>query len=501
MAVSEKKWGVILRYIQLISNVAVKFIYTPFLLRALGQNEYGLFSLTMSIVGYLAILDLGFGSTVTRFTVKYKSEGDKMKLYSLYSTLSVIYIIIGLLAMLICFLLSISADNLYGNTMSATEVYKLRLMILLCGVNLLFTFPLQISASVLVAYERFIIKNGVTLIFTFLQPTVMIALLYLIHMKSVGAIVVVTSCNLLTYLIYYIYAVRKLDFKFSIKMFEPAMLKGLLTFSVWMFLMMLFEQLQYNSGQFIIGMFQGADVVAVWGITMIFVLNYRSISTAITNVFLPSFMAYSFENNDGKIESSVYKMTRIQALALIFIIINFALFGKVFIHIWAGSEYAKAFPCALLIMLAMTPALLLEFCYLYQLAANKLMYKIVTSFSSFMIAFVVVYLYREIDLDSYALLMTISLLLGQVACVLFFIHKYMAIKMRFVVQEIFHVWWAPLFISVGYYLLSYNFFQINSLVSFIAHGIAFNTALIVLIWRFSLNENERCLMLRKKSYK
>ena len=206
MAVSEKKWGVILRYIQLISNVAVKFIYTPFLLRALGQNEYGLFSLTMSIVGYLAILDLGFGSTVTRFTVKYKSEGDKMKLYGLYSTLSVIYIIIGLLAMLICFLLSISADNLYGNTMSATEVYKLRLMILLCGVNLLFTFPLQISASVLVAYERFIVKNGVTLIFTFLQPTVMIALLYLIHMKSVGAIVVVTSCNLLTYLIYYIHA-------------------------------------------------------------------------------------------------------------------------------------------------------------------------------------------------------------------------------------------------------------------------------------------------------
>ena len=84
MPAQQKKWGVILRYIQMISNVVIKFVYTPFLLRALGQNEYGLFSLTMSIVGYLAILDLGFGSTVTRFTVKYRSEGDNQKLYQLY---------------------------------------------------------------------------------------------------------------------------------------------------------------------------------------------------------------------------------------------------------------------------------------------------------------------------------------------------------------------------------------------------------------------------------
>lgn len=497
MAAQEKKWGVILRYIQMISNVVIKFVYTPFLLRALGQNEYGLFSLTMSIVGYLAILDLGFGSTVTRFTVKYRSEGDAKKLYQLYSTLSIIYILIGLLAMLICAGLSISAEGLFGRTMSDVEVGKLRLMILLCGVNLMFTFPLQIAGSVLVAYEKFIVKNGVTLLFTFVQPIVMVALLYLVNMKSVGAIVVVTACNLLTYFIYYIYAVRKLDFKFSLKMFEPQMIKGLLTFSVWMFLVMLFEQVQYNSGQFIIGLFQGADIVAIWGIAMIFILNYRSISTAITNVFVPSFMSLSFSDDNDGIERAVYRMTHVQSLALTFILANFILFGQVFIHLWAGGEYDSAYPCALIVMLSMTPALILEFCYLYQLASNQLLYKVVTSFVSYIVAFVIIYLMKGIDLQSYALVMAISLLVGQVVLVYVFVRKYMTISLWELTKLVIRVCWLPVLLSIVYYMVMRLWIPVEGFKMLLVHAIVFNMLLIISMWYVSLNPEDRKMILRR----
>ena len=497
MSAQQKKWGVILRYIQMISNVVIKFVYTPFLLRALGQNEYGLFSLTMSIVGYLAILDLGFGSTVTRFTVKYRSEGDEQKLRKMYSTLSVIYILIGLLAMLICFLLSISADNLFGRTMTDVEVGKLKIMILLCGVNLLFTFPLQIAGSVLVAYEKFIVKNGVTLLFTFVQPIVMVVLLYLVNMKSVGAIVVVTSCNLLTYLIYYLYPVKRLDFKFSFRLFEPKMIKGLLSFSVWMFLVMLFEQLQYNSGQFIIGLFQGADIVAIWGIAMIFILNYRSISTAITNVFVPSFMSLSFENNNEGIENTVYRMTHVQALALVLILTNFILFGKAFIHLWAGGEYDDAFPCALIVMLSMTPALILEFCYLYQLSSNQLLYKVATSFASFIATFVVIYFARGINLYSYAWVMAISLLIGQVLFVYWFVRKHMRVRITELAKRIIKVCWLPVVLTLFYYFVLTTRFPIDGYKALIIHAIVFNIVLLISMWFVSLTDTDRKMVLRR----
>ena len=39
----------------------IQLLYTPLLIRKLGQGEYGLYSLVYSIIGYLTILDLGFG--------------------------------------------------------------------------------------------------------------------------------------------------------------------------------------------------------------------------------------------------------------------------------------------------------------------------------------------------------------------------------------------------------------------------------------------------------
>ncbi|MFD1910468.1 hypothetical protein ACFSQ7_50625 [Paenibacillus rhizoplanae] len=42
----------------------------------LGKSEYGLFALVNSIIAYIVLLDLGFGSAVIRFNAKYISEND-----------------------------------------------------------------------------------------------------------------------------------------------------------------------------------------------------------------------------------------------------------------------------------------------------------------------------------------------------------------------------------------------------------------------------------------
>lgn len=480
MQLTQKKGGVILSYVQMVSNVLVKFIYTPFLLRALGQNEYGLFSLVMSIVGYLAVLELGFGSTVTRYTVKYNTEGDKESLSKLYGTLSVVYILMGVTALIICCVLSYFSPQLFAATMTGEETTKLRLMIFLCGINLLFTFPLQISASVLVAYERFIFKNGINLIRTFLQPIVLLLLLYLVNIKSVGAIFIVTLFNLLTYLAYYIYSVRKLDFKFSLKNFEPKMIRGLLTFSVWMFCIILFEQLQYNSGQFIIGLFQGTDVIAVWGIAMIFILNYRSLSTAITNVFLPTYLSDTFKNNDDSIAETTYKMTRLQAYVLLAILANFILFGQVFIDIWAGEAYHDAYTAALIVMIPMTIALLLDFCYLIQIATNKLKFRIVTLFSGFIISFLVVYLTKGITLISYAYVIAGSMILGQIISVVYYIIKHVDISLKRLVKDLSIILLPLAFLTTVGYLVLQRMDQTIALL--IVMVLVFNTLLVGCYW-------------------
>lgn len=499
MNISEKKGGVLLSYIQMVSNVLLKFIYTPFLLHALGQNEYGLYSLVMSIVGYLSILDLGFGGTVTRYTIKYKEAGDKEGLYKLYSTLSVFYILIGLVALAICIVLSICTQSLFGDTMTTTEVSKLRIMILLVGFNLLFSFPLQISTSVVVAYEKFIFKNGLYLLRTFLQPIVMVLLLYLVNMKSVGAIVVVTLFNLGTYLWYYIYSIRKLDFKFSFSKFDKQLVKPLLSFSVWMFLAMVFEQLQYNSGQFILGLFQGTDVIAVWGIAMIFILNYRAISTAISNVYMPSLVTLSFNDDVVNIRKTVNTMVRLQSAVLMFILVNFILFGKQFILLWAGEEYVDAYICSVIVMIPMTISSSLEFCYLLQMAQNKMLYRTITTFGALLIVFFYIYITIDITLISFAYFMAGSIVLGLVLLVFIYIPR-LRISPFAVIKNLFRVCCPPVALLLLFAILMnwMNFFD-KGIVGLIIGMLVFNVFLIIEMWFLSFTKEDRISFLNRKN--
>ena len=64
--IDQLKTGAILSYILLGLSSFISILYTPIMLRLLGQSEYGLFSLANSIIGYLGILDFGLSNAVVR---------------------------------------------------------------------------------------------------------------------------------------------------------------------------------------------------------------------------------------------------------------------------------------------------------------------------------------------------------------------------------------------------------------------------------------------------
>ena len=76
MKVSEKKAGVILSYTGQIVKILVNLLYTPIMLRLLGQSEYGLYQLVYSVVSYLSLLSLGFGSSYMRYYSQFKAKND-----------------------------------------------------------------------------------------------------------------------------------------------------------------------------------------------------------------------------------------------------------------------------------------------------------------------------------------------------------------------------------------------------------------------------------------
>ena len=73
---SQRKYGAMLSYLNIIIKNLINFIYTPLLLRLAGQNEYGLFQMTNSVAMSLSLLSMGFSSAYVKFYMTYKVNKD-----------------------------------------------------------------------------------------------------------------------------------------------------------------------------------------------------------------------------------------------------------------------------------------------------------------------------------------------------------------------------------------------------------------------------------------
>lgn len=92
MVINQRKAGVLLSYAGELVKILVSLVYTPIMLRLLGQSEYGLYQLVYSVVSYLSLLSLGFGSSYLRFYSKYKAQNDEAgvaKLNGMFMIISV----------------------------------------------------------------------------------------------------------------------------------------------------------------------------------------------------------------------------------------------------------------------------------------------------------------------------------------------------------------------------------------------------------------------------
>ena len=200
MIKNQRKIGAILSYVVIALNMVVGLAYTPFLIRSLGQSEYGLYSIVYTVISYLTVMDMGFGNSIIIYTARYINQGDKEKQDKLHGMFFLIYCVIGVIATIIGIILFFNVDTLFGNTMTIEELSKARVMMLILTFNLAITFPLSIFGNIMVAHEKFVLGKSVKILQILLQPMMMIPLL-LLGYKAIAMVIVVTITNIICLLL------------------------------------------------------------------------------------------------------------------------------------------------------------------------------------------------------------------------------------------------------------------------------------------------------------
>ena len=354
MSIHQIKAGTLLSYVSLAVYNVIGLLYTPFMLRMLGQSEYGLYSLSASIVAYLAVLDLGFGSAIVRYTAKFKAESKQDELRALWGMFFTLYLIIGLVSLLAGILLCSKLGSLFSSSMSQPEVARTRVILILLVSNLSITFPLSVFGSIITANERFVFQKMSIIVRSILTPCLAVPLL-LLGYKALGMVVVITAINVAGLLFDMWYCLVRLRVRFVLGAFNCQLVKEITGYSLFVFLGIVVDRFYWSSGQFILGVVAGTAAVSVYSIGIQMLLYYLGFSMAISGLFLPKVSAMVVNEVSSQEVSDLFvRVGRIQYLIMSLLLSGFVLYGKQFITLWAGPEYSDAYIISLLIMIPLT---------------------------------------------------------------------------------------------------------------------------------------------------
>lgn len=494
MKINQLKTGVLLSYLVIFLNTTIGLIYTPYMLRMLGKSEYGLYALVISVIGYITILDLGFGNAIVRYTAKYRAEGKLEDQYSMFGLFLLLYSIIGVIAFSIGIYFYYNVEFLFGTTMTIEELNKSGIMILIMVFNLSISFPFSIFGAIITAYEQFVFQKSIQIIRIILNTLVMVLILEAGY-KAIGMVVVVSIFNLLTLFTNYLYCKFKLRIKILFKKVDTSFLKEVSIYSFYIFLAVIMDKVYWNSGQFILGSVIGTAAIAVFAVAIQLKGIYMNFSTAIVGLFLPKITTMVTQNNSKSKVSDVFiKTGRLQFIIMSFILTGFILFGKKFIIYWAGEDYQDAYYMALLFITTLTVPLIQNLGITILQARNQMKFRsIMFFFISILSLLLQVPLAKEYGGIGVAVAICISIFLGQIITMNIYYHIKQKINILKFWKEIFKMALVP--IAVGFFIYFIEtIFPINTWYEYFTFIFIFIFLYTPCFWFFSLNNYEKKLL-------
>lgn len=335
-------------------TVIIALLYTPFMIRILGQSEFGLYSVIGSLAAYFSVMDMGLGNALVRFTARNRAVGDNNIEAKLNGLFLLLYSLIGIATVIVGIVVYNNIDTLFGSKFSDSELMKAKVMVIILIINFSLSFPLSIFTSIIRAYEHFVLDKVVSLIRIVLSPILILPIIYF-GFGAISMVVVTTVVNISCLIFNATYCLKKLKIKFHFGTIDRSLLKEILGYSFFVFLAVIVDQINWQTDQIILGAVLGTVPVAVYAIAMQFIKLYIQFSTSISGLFLPKVSMMVAKNaSDEELSSLMIKFGRIQYIIVTFILSGFALFGYPFINFWAGDGYRNAYYIVLIIMVPLT---------------------------------------------------------------------------------------------------------------------------------------------------
>ncbi len=321
------------RLLENIIMVAISLLLTPFFINTLGNNDYGLWLLTLSILGWFNVIDLGFPAAVQRHITIALEQKDNHQINTVFSTSLVLFGSLGLLSALGLLLLA-QYPSIMGVNEASSITFTSALMML--ALKVVWDFLMNAFNGFFSGMLRYDIDANISSFNTIFKATLVFLLIPEMHiLGAVAATLTADFCSNIMKVYYAKKLFSPLSFKLSLVSFSE--LKALFNFSKHVIAGGVARVISTKSDPILVTKLFELTLVPIYSIANRLSALVEGFASSISGIFQPVFtrMVARGEN----MESMFHEITAINILVYSVLYQSLFIFGGLFVLLWVGDSF------------------------------------------------------------------------------------------------------------------------------------------------------------------
>lgn len=374
----EIKAGVLLSYALIFINTIYGLIVTPYILKYVGDSAYGVYKSVASISASLAVMDLGLGTTMTRYMARYHATNEKERAENFAGMVLIQFFVLATVILTVGMGALFLLPSFYCNSFTVAEMELAKELLGILVMNMVLRMFENLQFGILNGCERFRFSNSLKLLNVVVKFSLILVVLPLV--RNVKLVVLLETVLVsATILVFAVYIAKVLHMIPKLKKWDSAVFKESFGYTALMFIQSVTVQFNGNVDNVLIGAQQGAALVTVYSMALTIFGMYENLSGSVANIMLPKITKQVVNGDDStRLQATVEKAGRYQFLVLAAALGGFIALGRDFYLLWLGNGFSDCYALVLILIIPVTFPMIQNVTLSILRAENKMVYRTVT---------------------------------------------------------------------------------------------------------------------------
>jgi O-antigen/teichoic acid export membrane protein len=333
---------------------AASLLTVPYIVKAMGDERYGAFTLIAAIIGYFALLDINVTAGAVKYIAEYNASGRRRELHEVIIFGGMIYLVIGVIGSFAIFILSGTlTERVFA--VSAQHRALVTSALQLAALGFLFSQLQLFLNSITQSLNRFDISAILEIVFGTAVPITTVVLLWSGYglWEIVALRVVATVVNVVLLLLIIIRIIP--DFHWVLP--SSAIARKLASFSCYSYLSRIAAITYANADKLLIGAMVSVAELTYYAIPATIANRLLGLTFRMGSVFYPLASELNALGQHEKLEQCYLTASRYLNYINIYFVMIISLFAYQILFHWMGAGFAEK---GEMIMIAISLSMLVD---------------------------------------------------------------------------------------------------------------------------------------------